>query len=152
MCLCLLYTHLHIHAHKGVLKTDIRSCICRLASGCQHETDSKCLTQEVSPLLSGFYFLLCYRRLAKSTLLLIPLFGTHYMFSSFLPDYLNDLRFYIELCLGSFQVQMWTYYKTPSQPVSISYMYPEHVTPMYFWCQILLYFPFLVTCFGEICR
>ncbi|MEQ2159677.1 hypothetical protein GOODEAATRI_025493, partial [Goodea atripinnis] len=46
------------------------------------------------------------RRLAKSTLLLIPLFGTHYMFFSFLPDYLNNLRFYIELCLGSFQVQM----------------------------------------------
>lgn len=45
------------------------------------------------------------RRLTKSTLLLIPLFGTHYMVFSFLPDYFNvSLRLCIELCLGSFQV------------------------------------------------
>ncbi|XP_067301692.1 growth hormone releasing hormone receptor, like isoform X3 [Pseudorasbora parva] len=43
-------------------------------------------------------------RLTKSTLLLIPLFGTHYMVFSFLPDYFNvSLRLCIELCLGSFQ-------------------------------------------------
>lgn len=45
------------------------------------------------------------RRLTKSTLLLIPLFGTHYMVFSFLPDYFSvSLRLCIELCLGSFQV------------------------------------------------
>ncbi|KTG34766.1 hypothetical protein cypCar_00019219 [Cyprinus carpio] len=43
-------------------------------------------------------------RLTKSTLLLIPLFGTHYMVFNFLPDYFNvSLRLCIELCLGSFQ-------------------------------------------------
>ncbi|KAA0706424.1 Growth hormone-releasing hormone receptor [Triplophysa tibetana] len=43
-------------------------------------------------------------RLTKSTLLLIPLFGTHYMVFSFLPDYFNvSLRICVELCLGSFQ-------------------------------------------------
>ncbi|KAM4574943.1 growth hormone releasing hormone receptor, like [Fundulus diaphanus] len=61
------------------------------------------LIQKLNPRLIQFNNSSQYRRLAKSTLLLIPLFGTHYMFSSFLPDYLNDLRFYIELCLGSFQ-------------------------------------------------
>lgn len=46
------------------------------------------------------------RRLTKSTLLLIPLFGTHYMFFNFLPDYFNvNLRLCIELCMGSFQVR-----------------------------------------------
>lgn len=50
--------------------------------------------------------LVCDRRLAKSTLLLIPLFGTHYMFFNFLPDYFNvNLRLCIELCIGSFQVR-----------------------------------------------
>uniref|UniRef100_A0A3B3X6S4 Growth hormone-releasing hormone receptor n=1 Tax=Poecilia mexicana TaxID=48701 RepID=A0A3B3X6S4_9TELE len=61
------------------------------------------LIQKLNPRLIQFNNSSQYRRLAKSTLLLIPLFGTHYMFSSFLPDYLNNLRFYIELCLGSFQ-------------------------------------------------
>ncbi|XP_068599670.1 growth hormone releasing hormone receptor, like [Brachionichthys hirsutus] len=45
-----------------------------------------------------------YRRLTKSTLLLIPLFGTHYMLFNFLPDYFSvNLRLCIELCMGSFQ-------------------------------------------------
>lgn len=45
-----------------------------------------------------------FRRLTKSTLLLIPLFGTHYMVFNFLPDYFNvNLRLCIELCIGSFQ-------------------------------------------------
>lgn len=55
-----------------------------------------------------FPLLLCNRRLTKSTLLLIPLFGTHYMFFNFLPDYFNiNLRLCIELCMGSFQVHTW---------------------------------------------
>ncbi|XP_015225830.1 PREDICTED: growth hormone-releasing hormone receptor-like [Cyprinodon variegatus] len=61
------------------------------------------IIQKLNPRLIQFNNSSQYRRLARSTLLLIPLFGTHYMFFSFLPDYLNSLRFYIELCLGSFQ-------------------------------------------------
>lgn len=46
-----------------------------------------------------------YRRLAKSTLFLIPLFGMHYMVFAFLPENTGeDARLYIELGLGSFQV------------------------------------------------
>ncbi|CAB1314234.1 unnamed protein product, partial [Coregonus sp. 'balchen'] len=45
-----------------------------------------------------------YRRLTKSTLLLIPLFGTPYMVFNFLPDYFSvSMRLWIELCMGSFQ-------------------------------------------------
>uniref|UniRef100_A0A4W4FGJ0 Growth hormone releasing hormone receptor a n=1 Tax=Electrophorus electricus TaxID=8005 RepID=A0A4W4FGJ0_ELEEL len=43
-------------------------------------------------------------RLAKSTLFLIPLFGMHYMVFAFLPESTGeDVRYYIELGLGSFQ-------------------------------------------------
>ncbi|XP_070622994.1 growth hormone-releasing hormone receptor [Erythrolamprus reginae] len=45
-----------------------------------------------------------YRRLSKSTLLLIPLFGTHYIVFNFLPEYIHlGVRLYWELCIGSFQ-------------------------------------------------
>uniref|UniRef100_A0A672TSI4 Growth hormone releasing hormone receptor n=1 Tax=Strigops habroptila TaxID=2489341 RepID=A0A672TSI4_STRHB len=47
-----------------------------------------------------------YRRLSKSTLLLIPLFGTHYIVFNFLPEYTSlGVRLYLELCIGSFQSQ-----------------------------------------------
>ncbi|XP_072110292.1 secretin receptor-like isoform X2 [Mobula birostris] len=46
-----------------------------------------------------------FSRLTKSTLLLIPLLGVHYILCAFLPDHVaEDLRFHIELGLGSFQV------------------------------------------------
>ncbi|XP_051518210.1 growth hormone-releasing hormone receptor-like [Myxocyprinus asiaticus] len=62
------------------------------------------LVQKLNPRLIQFNNSAQYRRLTKSTLLLIPLFGTHYMVFSFLPDFFNvSLRLYIELCLGSFQ-------------------------------------------------
>uniref|UniRef100_A0A673JBM4 Growth hormone-releasing hormone receptor n=1 Tax=Sinocyclocheilus rhinocerous TaxID=307959 RepID=A0A673JBM4_9TELE len=62
------------------------------------------LVQKLNPRLIQFNNSAQYRRLTKSTLLLIPLFGTHYMVFSFLPDYFNvSLRLCIELCLGSFQ-------------------------------------------------
>ena len=45
------------------------------------------------------------RRLAKSTLFLIPLLGMHYMVFAFLPENTGaEARIFIELGLGSFQV------------------------------------------------
>ncbi|XP_017289792.1 pituitary adenylate cyclase-activating polypeptide type I receptor [Kryptolebias marmoratus] len=45
-----------------------------------------------------------FKRLAKSTLLLIPLFGMHYMVFAFLPETTGqEARIVIELGLGSFQ-------------------------------------------------
>ncbi|XP_013873373.1 pituitary adenylate cyclase-activating polypeptide type I receptor [Austrofundulus limnaeus] len=45
-----------------------------------------------------------FKRLAKSTLLLIPLFGMHYMVFAFLPEHTGaEARIFIELGLGSFQ-------------------------------------------------
>ncbi|XP_016895420.1 pituitary adenylate cyclase-activating polypeptide type I receptor isoform X1 [Cynoglossus semilaevis] len=45
-----------------------------------------------------------FKRLAKSTLLLIPLFGMHYMLFAFLPETVGaEVRLFIELGLGSFQ-------------------------------------------------
>ncbi|XP_067871741.1 pituitary adenylate cyclase-activating polypeptide type I receptor-like isoform X2 [Heterodontus francisci] len=45
-----------------------------------------------------------FSRLTKSTLLLIPLFGVHYIVCVFLPDHIaEDLRLHIELGIGSFQ-------------------------------------------------
>ncbi|XP_076840643.1 growth hormone releasing hormone receptor, like isoform X1 [Brachyhypopomus gauderio] len=62
------------------------------------------LIQKLNPRLIQFNNSAQYRRLTKSTLLLIPLFGTHYVVFNFLPDDSNlNLRFCIELCFGSFQ-------------------------------------------------
>ncbi|KAF3698586.1 Vasoactive intestinal polypeptide receptor 2 [Channa argus] len=47
-----------------------------------------------------------YRRLAKSTLLLIPLFGIHYVvFVSLSESIAQDYKIFFDLALGSFQVQ-----------------------------------------------
>ncbi|XP_053944726.1 vasoactive intestinal polypeptide receptor 1 isoform X3 [Cuculus canorus] len=47
-----------------------------------------------------------YMRLTKSTLLLIPLFGVHYMVFALFPEHIGvDVRLYFELVLGSYQVQ-----------------------------------------------
>lgn len=45
------------------------------------------------------------RRLAKSTLLLIPLFGIHYIMFAFFPDnFKAEVKLVFELVVGSFQV------------------------------------------------
>lgn len=45
-----------------------------------------------------------YRRLAKSTLLLIPLFGVHYVVFALFPEHVGlEARLFFELVLGSFQ-------------------------------------------------
>lgn len=50
--------------------------------------------------------LLCsFRRLAKSTLLLIPLFGINFIVFAFIPEQMKtELRLVFDLILGSFQV------------------------------------------------
>lgn len=47
-----------------------------------------------------------HRRLTKSTLLLIPLFGVHYVVFALFPKHVGvDARLYFELVLGSYQVR-----------------------------------------------
>ncbi|KAK2513323.1 hypothetical protein Q9233_015611, partial [Columba guinea] len=59
-------------------------------------------TQENNIIL--FLLISHARRLSRSTLLLIPLFGTHYIVFNFLPEYTSlGVRLYLELCIGSFQ-------------------------------------------------
>ncbi|KAG7455163.1 hypothetical protein MATL_G00253580 [Megalops atlanticus] len=47
-----------------------------------------------------------YRRLAKSTLLLIPLFGVHYVVFVSLDESMEDYKIFFDLALGSFQVKL----------------------------------------------
>lgn len=59
-----------------------------------------------SMFIQSLFFPNVCRRLAKSTLLLIPLFGMHYMVFAFLPENTGaEARIFIELGLGSFQVK-----------------------------------------------
>lgn len=56
-----------------------------------------------SPLMT--HVCLSNRRLAKSTLLLIPLFGIHYIMFAFFPDnFKTEVKLVFELVVGSFQV------------------------------------------------
>lgn len=86
---------------------------CAEWSGCEEPVESE--WGQAAP--GGFHQprrLLCLscRRLSKSTLLLIPLFGIHYIIFNFLPDHTGlGVRLPLELGLGSFQVK-------PSPPSS----------------------------------
>lgn len=52
-----------------------------------------------------FFVFHFFRRLAKSTLLLIPLFGIHYVIFALFPEHIGVwARLYFELVLGSNQV------------------------------------------------
>lgn len=58
-----------------------------------------------------YIFLLeCFRKLAKSTLVLIPLFGVHYIVFVGLPDSVSDeaelVKLYFEMFFNSFQVSV----------------------------------------------
>ncbi|XP_061588735.1 vasoactive intestinal polypeptide receptor-like isoform X1 [Cololabis saira] len=66
---------------------------------------SKCsLVSCFCGLPSTPHFTVVFRRLAKSTLLLIPLFGINYILFSFLPDHIHtQVRMVFDLVLGSFQ-------------------------------------------------
>ena len=65
------------------------------------ELSTSCLLQGCIKVLSLYY----NRRLARSTLLLIPLFGIHYTVFAFSPENVSKReRLVFELGLGSFQV------------------------------------------------
>lgn len=65
------------------------------------------LAYPLAPLPSPVMTHVCLsnRRLAKSTLLLIPLFGIHYIMFAFFPDnFKAEVKLVFELVVGSFQV------------------------------------------------
>ncbi|KAM9112846.1 vasoactive intestinal polypeptide receptor 1-like [Pangshura tecta] len=58
----------------------------------------------LAALLLAISIFFCFRRLAKSTLLLIPLFGVHYVVFALFPEHIGvEARLYFELVLGSYQ-------------------------------------------------
>ncbi|XP_017902604.1 PREDICTED: growth hormone-releasing hormone receptor isoform X3 [Capra hircus] len=62
------------------------------------------LLRKLEPTQGSLHTQPQYWRLSKSTLLLIPLFGIHYVIFNFLPDSAGlDIRLPLELGLGSFQ-------------------------------------------------
>lgn len=92
------------HLWSSELKCKIKvlwSCISLLA---YVETDWKSVSPEGEIWIC---FLLCrFRRLAKSTLLLIPLFGMNFIVFAFIPEQVKtELRLVFDLILGSFQVR-----------------------------------------------
>lgn len=61
----------------------------------------------------------CSRRLARSTLLLIPLFGIHYTVFAFSPENVSKReRLVFELGLGSFQVTPASHWLHDEWPVA----------------------------------
>jgi hypothetical protein len=85
-----------------------------------------------------------YRKLAKSTLVLIPLFGVHYILFSLIPaDKLSEtveiVKLYFEMICNSFQVRLTStnFYNTFKVPIYSVY-HTVYITSRYtvFWRQL----------------
>uniref|UniRef100_A0A3Q3MMQ0 Growth hormone releasing hormone receptor a n=1 Tax=Mastacembelus armatus TaxID=205130 RepID=A0A3Q3MMQ0_9TELE len=88
--------------------------------GCWDDTDNIGIWWIIKgPITASLLVISCLpfvslRRLAKSTLFLIPLFGMHYTVFAFLPENTGvAARLYIELGLGSFQVKIYRLQEDP---------------------------------------
>lgn len=76
---------------------------------------SKSGFRRICNLVFPSFTLRCFRRLAKSTLLLIPLFGINYIVFAFIPEQVKtELRLVFDLILGSFQVSQGVSQVIPS--------------------------------------
>lgn len=76
------------------------------------------------------YAVIC-RRLAKSTLLLIPLFGINYVIFAFMPRQVRSyMRLVVDLILGSFQVRDRTFSRSLSLCLSLLKTQSIYVTPV----------------------
>lgn len=111
----------------------------------------QCWTQACASLFSFFFF---FRRLAKSTLLLIPLFGINYIIFAFIPDHIHpQVRMVFDLILGSFQVTTHNGLQGVRQSVCnvTAFQISDRSSSTYWWIctYVPMYLSFNLTCFGQ---